>query len=313
MKQGAVAGIVVKILLTGGSGQVGRLLLESAPASCRILAPPRAQLDVTRPETIVPWLAQAPDVVVNAAAYTAVDRAEKEADAAFATNRDGAAELARQCAALNLPVIHLSTDYVFDGRKGDAYVESDVPNPVSIYGRSKLEGETALREANPRHIVLRCSWVFGPHGPNFVRSILERALIGERLRVVADQRGCPTPTSLIARAVFAIVDRYADDRDLPWGLYHCAGREAVTRFAFARAILEEAGSWIPAPWIEPMMTVAQDGVARRPANSALDCSLLAARLGIEPGPWREPLAATIARIASDLAPPQRTRGRVGRP
>lgn len=282
------------------------MLLESAPDSMRILAPTRAQLDVMRPSTIDSWLAQAPDLVVNAAAYTAVDRAEKDPASAFAVNRDGAAELARRCASSRIPVIHLSTDYVFDGRKGAAYVETDAPNPVSVYGRSKLAGETALCEANPRHIVLRCSWVFGPHGPNFVRSILERALRGETLRVVTDQRGCPTPSTLIADAVFSIARRHAEEGMLPWGIYHCAPREAVTRFAFAQAILEDGRAWLPATLrIEPIATVPHHDVAPRPADSSLDCTLLAARLGFEPGSWREPLAATVARIAAELTTTQK--------
>jgi dTDP-4-dehydrorhamnose reductase len=295
---------VVKILLTGGGGQVGRMLLESAPAAVHILAPLRAELDLTKPPTIAGWLAQAPDLVVNAGAFTAVDLAEKEPAAAFAANRDGAAELARQCAARDVPIVHLSTDYVFDGRKQGAYVESDAPQPISVYGQSKLEGEAGVREANPRHVILRCSWVFGPHGGNFVRSVLERAMRGEALCIVDDQRGCPTPTELIAAAVFAIAERYARSRALPWGLYHCAGREAVTRFAFGQAILDVARPWLPVPpRIEPVKTGHYATLARRPANSALDCALLAARLGVETGSWRAPLARTVADIAAALAAP----------
>jgi dTDP-4-dehydrorhamnose reductase len=295
-------GIVMKVLLTGGTGQVGRMMRARAPASIRIVAPPRAELDLTRPQSIADSLDHRPDVVVNTAAFTAVDRAEETPEAAFAVNGEGASILARGCAERNIPLIHLSTDYVFDGRKPEPYTESDPPNPLNVYGRSKLEGEAAVRGAGGRHVILRCSWVFGPHGANFVRSILTRAARGGDLRVVDDQRGCPTATTSIADAVFAVARRITAGGDVPWGTYHCAGREAVTWFEFALAVIEDARRWLPRiPRIEPISTAQFGARALRPANSVLDCTLLAQRFGVAAQSWRPPLSESVARIGAELA------------
>jgi dTDP-4-dehydrorhamnose reductase len=284
------------------------MLIARAPAPFEIVAPPRAQLDVTRPESIAGALDGQPDLVVNAAAFTAVDGAEETPEAAFAVNRDGAAALAQACARRGVPLIHMSTDYVFDGTKAGAYVETDPPNPLNVYGRSKLEGEIAVREACERHVVLRCSWVFGPHGANFVRSVLARAARGEALRVVDDQRGCPTATSSIATAIVAIA-RCVGAGEKPWGTYHLAGRETATWFEFARAIVDAAQSWLPAVTIEPISTAQYPARARRPANSVLDCALLARRFGLAAESWKGPLAETVASLETELAP---RGGRLGR-
>ena len=207
----------MRVVLFGGTGQVGRALAEMA-GTVDLIAPPRAQADLARPESLAAVLAARPDIVVNTAAYTAVDRAEDEPQAAFAANRDGPAALARLCAAARVPLIHLSTDYVFDGRKAGAYVESDAAAPLNVYGASKLEGESAIRRVHERHIILRCSWIFGRHGGNFVRSILGRAANGEDLRVVDDQRGCPTPATAIAGAILQLAEQAASGRDLPGAL-----------------------------------------------------------------------------------------------
>jgi dTDP-4-dehydrorhamnose reductase len=280
------------------------MLLELAPAAMRLRAPARTELDLARPQTIARSLSPRPDLVINAAAFTAVDRAEVTPDAAFAVNRDGAAALARHCAAEGIPLIHFSTDYVFDGEKPTAYVEADSAAPLNVYGRSKLEGEEAVRAALPRHVILRCSWVFGPFRQNFVRSILERAARGERLRVVADQRGCPTATSAIAAAIFAIVGRVVEGGDVPWGTYHFAGREPVTWFEFARAVVTAARPWIPSVDVEAITSADLANRARRPRNSALDCSLFARRFGLDAPSWRPSLDAAIARMAPGLVSAQ---------
>jgi dTDP-4-dehydrorhamnose reductase len=292
---------VVNVLLIGGRGQVGRAMLERIPANVRVHAPLRPELDLTNPTSIAAALDRRPDVVVNAGAFTAVDLAEDQVDAAFAANRDGVGALARQCAARGIALVHLSTDYVFDGTKAGAYTEADEPNPLSVYGRSKLEGEQAVRAHLDRHVIVRCSWVFGPHGANFVRSILTRAMRGEGLRVVDDQRGCPTATVSLANAIFTIVQRIAAQR-AAWGTYHYAGREPVTWFEFARAAVDAARPWLPAiPSIVPITTAEFPVRARRPRNSVLDCTLLAQRFGIETESWRGPLAETVAAICPALA------------
>jgi dTDP-4-dehydrorhamnose reductase len=292
---------VVNVLLIGGRGQVGQAMLERLPETMRIHAPVRAELDLTNPSSIAAALDRRPHVVVNAGAFTAVDRAEDEPEAAFAANRDGVAALARQCAVRGVALIHLSTDYVFDGTKTGAYVESDRPNPMSVYGRSKLEGEEAVRAGLDRHVILRCSWVFGPHGANFVRSILTRAMRGENLRVVNDQRGCPTAAVSLAGAIFAIAQRIAEGR-VAWGTYHYVGREPVTWFEFAQAAVDAARPWLPAvPRVDPITTAEFPVRALRPRNSVLDCTLLAERFGIATESWRGPLADSVAAICRNLA------------
>jgi dTDP-4-dehydrorhamnose reductase len=292
----------MRLLLTGSTGQVGRMLVAIAPPATLIAAPPRAALDLARPETFTPFLDARPDVVVNAAAFTAVDLAEREPEAAFAVNRDGAAALARQCAERGIALIHLSTDYVFDGRKDGAYLETDPAAPLSVYGRSKLEGETAVRALNERHVILRCSWVFGPHGPNFVRSIVARGARGETLSIVNDQRGCPTATSSIARAILAVARRMTHG-DAVWGTYHYAGQPAVTWFEFAEAIVTEARRWMRrTPQLAAIRSEDHVAPAPRPANSVLDCTAFTQRFGLAPESWQAPLAESVAIIGAALAP-----------
>jgi dTDP-4-dehydrorhamnose reductase len=293
----------MRVLLFGGSGQVGRALAELAEeaGSFHLVAPPRDTVDLTRPATIASALAARPDIVINTGAYTAVDRAEDEPAMAFAVNRDAPGELARLCAVGGIPLIHLSTDYVFDGAKADPYVESDAPGPLNVYGKSKLEGEIAVRQRHERHIILRCSWIFGRHGGNFVRSILARAVRGENLQVVDDQRGCPTPAAAIARAIFRIAEQAVAGRDFAWGTYHFAGRNPVTWFEFAAAILKCASPWLATvPSLTPIPSSAYPARARRPANSVLDCTLIAKRLGIVTEPWEGALGPAIAGLRSTI-------------
>jgi dTDP-4-dehydrorhamnose reductase len=288
------------MVLFGGTGQVGRALAEAA-GWIELIAPSRAQADLSRPESLGPVLAARPDLVVNAAAYTAVDRAEGEKEAAFAANRDGPAALARLCAAAGIPLIHLSTDYVFDGTKAGAYVESDTPRPLNVYGQSKLEGETAVRTLSERHIILRCSWIFGGHGTNFVRAILARAARGESLRVVDDQRGCPTPASAIAGAIVQLAEQAAGGRELAWGTYHFAGRDPVTWFEFAGAIVKCASPWLTkVPSLTPIPSSAYPVRARRPANSVLDCALIAKRLGVVAPSWQDALGPAVAGLRAAI-------------
>lgn len=291
----------MRMVLFGGTGQVGRALAEMA-GTIDLVAPPRDQADLSRPESMAAVLAARPDIVVNAAAYTAVDRAEDEAQAAFAANRDGPAALARLCATAGVPLIHLSTDYVFDGTKAGPYVEGDAPGPLNVYGKSKLEGEIAVRRLSERHIILRCSWIFGRHGMNFVRSILARAVRGEGLRVVDDQRGCPTPAAAIAGAIIQLAEQAAAGRELAWGTYHFAGRNPVTWFEFAGAIVKCASPWLATvPSLTPIPSSAYPARARRPANSALDCALIAQRLGIVTQPWEEALGPAVAGLRGAIA------------
>ena len=216
----------MKILVTGANGQVGHALVEAGGE--QVVGLGRAALDITDRAAVQRAVAQhAPDVVVNAAAYTAVDRAESEPERAHWVNRDGPAHLAETCADAGIPLVHLSTDYVFDGTKGAPYTEADATNPLGVYAQSKVAGEEAVRERLDRHVILRTSWVFGAHGANFVRTILR--LMGERetLRVVADQHGNPTAATDIARAALDIAEQI-ERGHTSWGTYHFAGQPATT-------------------------------------------------------------------------------------
>ncbi len=289
-----------RILVTGGSGQLA-LATESVARSreLEIRRVGRPEFDFDRPATIDAAMAATdPAVVVNAAAYTAVDAAESDAEAALRANRDGPARLAELCQGAGIPLIHVSTDYVFDGSKGAPYVETDPTSPTGAYGASKLAGEQAVLARCPGAIVLRTSWVYSPGGKNFVRTMLNAARKTDRLRVVADQRGSPTAAADLAEVVLDIVDSLgrggADDRA---GLYHACGSGWTTWHEFAVAIFEEAASYgAPVPTVEAIATAEWPTPARRPVDSRLDCGKLERSFGLRLPPWRASLARTIGQI-----------------
>jgi dTDP-4-dehydrorhamnose reductase len=231
------------------------------------------------------------DAIVNAAAYTAVDRAEAEPGPAFAINRDGPACLARICRARRVPLIHVSTDYVFDGTKPGPYAEVDLVAPLGAYGRSKAEGERLVREDLPEHLILRTAWLYGVHGQNFVKTMLKLGRERDALGVVADQRGCPTFAADLASAILTIYRRHRAGIAVEWGTYHYCSAGEVTWHAFAEAIFEIARRYesLKAERVSAIATSEYPTPARRPANSVLDCSKIGRRLGIRPRPWREAL------------------------
>lgn len=291
----------MRLLVTGANGQVGHALVRQGGAA--VVGLDRAALDITDREAVRRSVERhAPDLVVNAAAYTAVDRAEAELDAAFAVNRDGPAHLADACAEAGITLIHLSTDYVFDGAKGTPYVETDPVHPLGVYGRSKEAGEEAVRERLGQHVILRTSWVFGDHGQNFVRTILRLGRERDALRVVADQRGNPTSAADIAHAVLQIAERI---EDASWGTFHFAGQPATTWHGFAEAVLEEARRHGPvrSERVEPIPTSAYPTAARRPADTRLDCSKLAAGWGIGAPDWRPALRAVVSSLVTRSSTP----------
>ena len=261
----------------------------------------RPEFDFDRPETIEPaFRAAAPWLVVNAAAYTAVDRAEADEAAAFRANCDGPEMLARLCAAAGIPLIHVSTDYVFDGDKPSPYVETDPVGPRGVYGASKLAGETAVLTSGARAIILRTSWVYAATGHNFVRTMLTLARTRDALRVVADQHGCPTAAADLAAAVLAIAARLEAEGwdDFRAGVFHAAGSGETTWHRFAQAVFREAsrhGAKTPAS-VAAISTAAYPTEARRPANSRLDCGRLEAVFGIRLPDWRDSLARTVDEI-----------------
>lgn len=277
-----------EILLTGGSGQVGTELIRLAPAGLNLSAPGRHDLDLGDPEAIEALVASRPwAAVINCAAHTAVDRAETEVVAAWRANALGPAALAQATGKAQIPLIHVSTDYVFDGSKPGFYVETDPVAPVSVYGASKEGGEQAVRTANQRHLILRTAWVVSPHGSNFIKTMLRLAETRPELRVVDDQRGCPTSATDIARTLLAVVQRMIAEPGAPTGTYHFVNHGEASWCEFARAIFEIAGSrGHPVPKVEAIGTADYPTPARRPANSRLDVGKLRRDYAISPRPWR---------------------------
>jgi dTDP-4-dehydrorhamnose reductase len=285
------------ILVTGGTGQVARALATAGGDAVRVVG--RPAFDFDRPESIVTCVREtAPWLVVNAAAYTAVDAAEDDAEAAYRANRDGPGALAQLCAAAGVPLIHISTDYVFDGAKGAPYVETDATAPTGVYGASKLAGEQDVLAAGGRAIVLRTSWVYAPEGKNFVRTMLRVGAERDRLRVVADQQGCPTTAADLADAILAIAARLREGwQDGYGGVFHAAGSGATTWHGLAVATFEEAArAGARVPVVEAITTAEYPTKAKRPADSRLDCEKLAAVFGVRLPAWRESLTRTIETV-----------------
>jgi dTDP-4-dehydrorhamnose reductase len=262
------------ILVTGGSGQLAQALAEAGGARpVRVVG--RPDVDFDRITALPAMLAAAkPALVINAAAYTAVDRAESDAAAAWRANRDGPAVLAAYCAGAGIPLIHVSTDFVFDGSKGAPYTEADAPNPTSVYGASKLAGEQAVLAACPQAIVLRTSWVYAARGRNFVLTMLNLASTRDRLRVVADQRGCPTAPSDLAEAILGIADAIAREgwQDRFRGIFHAAGGGETTWHGLASAAITRAGAHgqKQPEAIEPITSAEFPTPVKRPADSRVD-------------------------------------------
>ena len=283
-------------LVVGAGGQVGRELVLRAPAGVHVVALGRAGLDVTDGAAVEKAVAEhRPDVVLNAAAYTAVDRAEDEPDRAAAVNAAAPAHLAAACARHGAALLHISTDYVFDGTKADPYTEDDPASPLGVYGQSKWDGEEAVRKALDRHVIVRVAWVFGPHGANFVKTMARLAADREELRVVADQRGGPTPAAAIADALWSIARQIESGKDA-WGTVHFCGAPATTWHGLAEAAIDAARARGPAACTKvlPIATADYPTPAARPANSVLACSLIRRRWGIEQPDWRGYVADTVA-------------------
>jgi dTDP-4-dehydrorhamnose reductase len=243
--------------------------------------------------------------VVNAAAYTAVDAAETDADAAYRANRDGPAVLAKLCAQAGIPLIHISTDYVFDGAKPDPYVETDPVAPQGVYGASKLAGEQAVLDSGCRAIILRTAWVYAATGKNFVRTMLTAGKVRDRLTVVGDQVGCPTTATDLADAILAIARSLQETGWQPayQGVFHAAGTGATTWHGLAVATFEEAARYgASRPEVAAIRTEDWPTPAKRPANSRLDCTKLRQVFGVALPPWRDSLTRTVDEIFATAAP-----------
>ena len=291
------------VLITGSDGQLGqslRLLTPRAAAvGLRWLPGPRSQLDITDAAAVARWLATQPvAAVINAAAYTAVDRAETEPDLAQRINAEGPRVLAQACRERGIRLVQISTDYVFSGTKGIPYNEADAPAPNTVYGRTKLAGEGMARLA-PDAIVVRTGWVFSQFGTNFLRTMLRLGAERPRLALVADQLGGPTYAPALAGALIRLLGRLVDGRELPGGIYHFGGVPAVTWYEFARAIFaaaREQGLLTRIPELEPVTTAAYGALARRPADARLDCAKFEALIGPLDNDWRQGLAQALVAL-----------------
>jgi dTDP-4-dehydrorhamnose reductase len=294
------------ILVFGGGGQLGQELARMGAARrAPLVALPRSQADIADRAGVRAAIERhRPSLVVNAAGYTKVDLAESEPEKARLGNEIGPASLAEACAAATVPLVHISTDYVFDGTKTGAYREDDPIAPQGEYGRSKVAGEAAVRAALPQHVILRTSWVYGEFGHNFLKTMLRLAATRDELRVVADQRGCPTSTGDLADAILRIAPRLTTGEPV-LGTYHYAGSGATTWHGFAsRIVAAQAPLTGRSPRVTAITTAEFPTPARRPANSELDCGKFARAFGFAGRPWTEETDAVVhALINADARTP----------
>jgi len=295
----------MKVLITGGEGQLGlELRRQAAEFNMQAVSRDLPDIDITQPASVARNLEKtAPRLVVNAAAYTQVDKAESDAGTAMAVNGDGPGHLATACSRAGIPLIHISTDFVFDGTSRRPYRETDPVAPLGIYGQSKAKGEAAVREGAPQHIIIRTAWLYGARGHNFVKTMLRLAAERDELKVVADQHGSPTSAADLARAVWVISRHIADKGRVSWGTYHFCGTGITTWHGLAEEALDLAARHTPLKIrrISPIPASEYPTAARRPAYSALDCTKIRHTFGIAIPPWQESLAAVIERIYK-LAP-----------
>lgn len=288
----------MRILVTGHDGQVAQSLGERAQGH-ELIFTTYPEFDLSKPETIEAAVAKIqPELIVSAAAYTAVDKSESEPELAMAINGDGPGVLARAGAKIGAPIIHLSTDYVFDGSLDRPWREDDPTGPLGVYGATKLAGEQAVQASGAAHAVLRLAWVYSPFGNNFVKTMLRLAETRDTLNVVEDQRGCPSSALDIATAILTVVERWQKD-GASSGLYHFTGSGETSWADFARAIFaESARHGGPTAEVTGIPTSAYPTPAKRPANSRLDCTRFAETFGYRAPAWQDSLAVVVARLFS---------------
>lgn len=291
----------MRVIITGARGQVGHELLRCAPDGFELFGLGSSELDIADAAQVVEVVTRLqPQLIINAAAYTAVDKAESDSERAYAVNRDGVANLARVAERLAIPVLHISTDYVFSGDATEAYCESDVTAPMGIYGQSKLDGERALASLCSRYLILRTSWVFGVHGNNFVKTMLRLGRERDALSVVADQRGGPTSAASIASALWTVASSFRQSGTLLGGVYHFSGKPACSWFDFALAIFQQAehlGLLPRAPEVKAIASEDYPTPAKRPGWSVLDCARLQAAYAIAQPDWRVELDKVLRELS----------------
>lgn len=291
----------MKILVFGINGQLGRQLsIQAQLFGARIFGVTRSQCDISNGKSVGYLIDSITniDLVVNAAAYTAVDLAESEPERAFSVNRDGAENIAAACHRKQLPFIHISTDFVFDGCQNTPYLPSDPVNPLSVYGKSKAEGEIAVETVYDRYLIIRTSWLFSEYGKNFVKTIINLSKEKKEIKVVDDQIGCPTYAKDLADCIFAISRQLAERRNRKWGIYHFCNTGKVSWYDFAQEVIEIAKSVSKtvSSSIVPVSTSEYPTPAKRPPYSVLDCGLLTSRFGIALSPHEKSFGEMIYRL-----------------
>lgn len=289
----------MKILINGRHGQVSHELQRRLGAAGELIVLGRDQLDLAQPDQIRRQVQNVrPDLIINAAAHTAVDLAESEPQSAFAINAVAPGILAEEALALDIPLIHYSTDYVFDGSKAGPYNEDDTPNPLGVYGKSKLAGEQAIRDVQGKYLILRTSWVYSTHGRNFLLTMQRLLQEKPELRVVADQIGAPTWAGTIANSTLALIERWQANEVANWGTYHLTAQGETSWFGFAQAIgeaLRQQGK--PCADLLPIPSSDYPTPAARPLNSRLDCSRLQRDWGVSQPDWQTALRECLAQQA----------------
>jgi dTDP-4-dehydrorhamnose reductase len=293
------------ILIIGAQGQLGReLVRQGQTKDCSIVGIDVDELDITNQAAVrVYFKKQDFSVVVNAAAYTAVDQAEKDAATAFAVNSDGPHNLGSVCQEKSIPLVHISTDYVFDGSKARAYNEDDALSPVGIYAQSKAEGEKRVAAATRRHIIIRTAWLYGAHGNNFVKTMLRLGRERTEIKVVDDQRGCPTSAAELAAAILTVCRKIHENENFDaWGLYHFCDKGETTWFGFAETIFKYASRYekLALQKLIPITTQEYPTPAQRPANSVLSCEKIQDVFGVERKPWEENLEDMLKRLYGEV-------------
>ena len=287
----------MKILITGQHGQVSQALQAHLQGLGELMVLGSNQLDLAKPDQIREQIrAHRPDLIINAAAHTAVDQAESEPDAAFAINAIAPGILAQEAKALGIPLIHYSTDYVFDGSKPAPYTEADTPNPLSVYGQSKLAGEQAIAAAGGQYLILRTSWVYSNHGKNFLLTMQRLLQEKPQMRIVADQIGAPTWAGTIAGSTRALIERWLAGEAGEWGIYHLTAQGETSWFGFAQAIGEHLHTDGKAcAELEAIPSSAYPTPAKRPLNSRLDCSRLQQQWHVSQPQWQDALRECLAQ------------------
>ncbi len=292
----------MQLLIIGSNGQLGwELCRQAKEKSFDILPLDLPEFNITDKSAVLNAVFQSnADLVINAAAYTAVDKAESEPDIAYSINSNGPSYLATACVNAGIPLIHVSTDYVFDGKKQGAYCETDTCCPIGVYGKSKAKGEENIRSLLKEHIIIRTSWLCGVHGNNFVKTMLRLAREREEISVVNDQHGCPTFAFDLADAILTIAEKISRKTDIPWGTYHYCGAEGTTWYGFAKKIFEIAKEYedLKLKTLNRITTAEYPTPAKRPENSIMDCMALKKNFGIETRPWEDSLKLMLCRLYS---------------